>query len=153
MKQLIRHDILVMAFIFGAISIFGVNCTKDTTNAQKDGSTGLVSSCGEKLDASTVLGLIRNDHDAVDDKITLICYHYAQAIRQLAKNQTHLCYMVNAMIAADDTGVSLADLAQGNSTFAQALNAQLRSSVNTDTGIYPKGTEQPSPIYKRSLPR
>lgn len=150
MKRFSRYGIPAVTLLFIAVSLFVVNCKKsafEPTSAESLG-VGLVSSCGDTLKANTVLGLVRNDHDPVDDKITLIQYHYALAIRQLAKNPTHRCYMVNAMLA--DTvigsgGASLLELAQGNSSFAEALNAQLRGSVNTNSTIYPRGTEQPEP--------
>ena len=68
MKRFSRYGIPAVTLLFIAVSLFVVNCKKsafDSTEADSLG-VGLVSSCGDTLKASTVLGLIRNDHDAVD---------------------------------------------------------------------------------------
>lgn len=128
-----------------AIGLFSVACEKELINAggqaELRSTATLVPSCDDPLDASTVLGLIRTPDDPSNDRVNLILYHYAQAIRVVAQNPTHLCYMQDLMIADTSRfGVSLYTLAQDNETFAQALNIALRQSM-FENDIYPKGEE------------
>jgi hypothetical protein len=128
-----------------AIGFFSVACEKELINAggqaELRAPSTLVPSCDDQLDASTVLGLIRTPDDPVNDRVNLILYHYAQAIRVVSQNPTHLCYMQYLMIAdTNQFGVSLYTLAQGDEAFAQALNMALRQSM-FENDIYPKGEE------------
>ena len=89
-----------------------------------------------------MLELIRTPDNPTNDRINMMLYHYAQAIRVVAQNPTYLCYMETPMIAdTGGIGVSLYALAKGNSSFAQALNAALRQSMS-ENNIYPRGVQQ-----------
>jgi hypothetical protein len=152
MKQINRFGFAAGVTIFIGIAIIMANCKKNTLEpptAENVIVPGFASSCGEALAANTVLGLIRNDHDPIDDKITLIQYHYAQALRQLMKNPIHRCSIVNAISSGTDpNGISLHTFAQGNTNFAAALNTELRHSINATSSenIYPRGASGESGI-------
>jgi hypothetical protein len=140
---------LAAALLFGGILFFSflTSCEKDTSpSTGKEGdlpeSGTLIPSCSDPLAANTVLGLIRTPDDPNNDRLNMMLYHYAKAIRVVAQNPTHLCYMETPMIADVGTiGVSLYTLAQNNASFAQALNAALRQSMS-ENNIYPKGDVQ-----------
>jgi len=136
--------LLLVAGVFTFLALTG--CEKDNvTGSQKIGgspeSGTLIPSCADPLAANTVLGLIRTPDDPINDRINMMLYHYAQAIRVVAQNPAHLCYMETPMIAdTGGIGVSLYALAQNNATFAQALNNALRQSMSLNN-IYPRGEE------------
>ena len=148
-QQSSRQTASIASLLFGSFILFATlaGCEKDTTTgSQKGGGTPesgtLIPSCGDPLAGNTVLELIRTPDDPTNDRINMMLYHYAQAIRVVAQNPTHLCYMETPMIAdIGGIGVSLYSLAQGNSSFAQALNAALRQSMS-ENNIYPRGVEQ-----------
>jgi hypothetical protein len=124
------------------ISLFFVHCKKDPAakTATQDG-VGLVSSCGEPLTGSTVLDLIRDPDDVANDRMNLILYHYASALRTVLQDPALRCFVEEAAIASDNQGgVSMVALAQQNPAFLQAINNALRLSI-AGHDWYPKGVE------------
>lgn len=139
---------ILLVFIAGYILMTLNACKKEnlmnTTQAESastDGTT-MIPSCSDPLSAFTVLDLIRTPDEPVNDRINMILYHYAQALRVLTQSPTHRCYLESAMMAdTGGVGISLYSIAQENSSFAQALNMALRQSMATYE-IYPRGVEE-----------
>jgi hypothetical protein len=88
-----------------------------------------------------VLDAVKDPEDATNDKINMILYHYAQAVREAAKNPTYRQYMLSALTVNNEPQTaSLLNLAQGNASFANFLNSKLRQSIS-ETNVYPMGVE------------
>jgi hypothetical protein len=71
----------------------------------------------------------------------MILYHYAQAVKEAAKDPVFRQYLVNSLTVNNQAKApSLLTLAQGNASFSAFINTKLRQSM-TDKNIYPKGVE------------
>ena len=140
---------LLIAGVFTFFTFAG--CEKDTSGNQ--GGTPedqyLTPSCDNSCDEcdagrcypKTVLDAVKDPGDETNDKINMILYHYAQAVRDAAKNPTYRQYMLNALTVNNEAKTaSLLALAQGDASFANFINAKLRQSIS-EKNVYPRGVE------------
>jgi len=146
---------LIASFLgLGAISFFVItSCQKEKapifagqesseTPALTPSCEDFCSECGDDpCSPRTVLEAVTTPDDAANSQVNMILYHYAQAVREAAKNATYLQYMMGAMTVSNEgVSVSLLTLAQNNSSFASFINGKLRQSMS-DNYIYPRGVE------------
>lgn len=142
----------IFLLLAGAFTFFTfTGCEKDTV-AGRGGTPEdqyLTPSCDKSCDEcdegrcypKTVLDAVKNPGDPTDDRINMILYHYAQAVKEAAKNPTYRQYMVNALTVNNEAKTaSLLTLAQGDASFANFLNSKLRQSISEKT-VYPRGVE------------
>lgn len=142
----------VFLLIAGFFTFFTfTSCEKDTTANRGSTPEGpyLTPSCAESCDEcdegrcypKTVLDAVKNPSDATDDRINMILYHYAQAVKEAAKYPAYRQYMLNALTVNNEAKTaSLLTLAQGDSSFANFLNSKLRLSIS-EKSVYPRGVE------------
>lgn len=144
-SHILASTIFLLTASFFTFAIFS-GCEKD--NAARE-EQYLTPSCSESCDdcdegrcyPRTVLDAVRDPEDATNDKINMILYHYAQAVREAAKNPTYRQYMLSALTVNNEPqAASLLNLAQGNASFADFLNSKLRQSIS-ETNVYPMGVE------------
>jgi hypothetical protein len=152
-KNLNRFVVLTLALTFGVVvtTFLVSSCTKEGKPTLTEGevSSTLVPSCDDycsecnsgHCDPKSVLEAVNTPDDQENDRVNMILYHYAKAVKEAAKNPTYRAYMLNAM-TVNNQGVSpsLLTLANGNTAFATFLNDKIRSSVSAET-VYPKGVE------------
>ncbi|MBX2892687.1 MAG: hypothetical protein KF734_17290 [Saprospiraceae bacterium] len=144
-----RHIVASTIFLFIAgfftFAMFA-GCEKD--NAARE-EQYLTPSCSDSCDdcdegrcyPRTVLDAVKDPEDATNDKINMILYHYAQAVREAAKNPAYRQYMLSALTVNNEPqAASLLNLAQGSAPFADFLNSKLRQSIS-ETNVYPMGVE------------
>lgn len=86
-----------------------------------------------------VLDGVKDTSDIENNKVNMILFHYAQAVREAAKNPTYRQLMENAL-TNNGKGVttSLLTLASMNASFGNFLNSKLRQSMS-ENNIYPRG--------------
>ncbi|MCU0345780.1 MAG: hypothetical protein MUC59_02475, partial [Saprospiraceae bacterium] len=134
----------MIALTFMALALFVWSCQKEeaAANGFEKGGTLKNPSCAEDQPTSaTVLELMENPDDGADTRINHILYHYAQAVRQAMENPTKRCELVNAMLAAGEEGVlSLKEYATTNTSFATALNEDIKESIG-ENNVYPRSVE------------
>ncbi len=152
-KNLNRFVVLTLALTFGVVvtTFLVSSCTKEgkPTLAEGEVLSTLVPSCDDycsecnsgHCDPKSVLEAVNTPDDQENDRVNMILYHYAKAVKEAAKNPTYRAYMLNAM-TVNNQGISpsLLTLANGNTAFATFLNDKIRSSVSAET-VYPKGVE------------
>ncbi|MDO8366580.1 MAG: hypothetical protein Q7T20_07290 [Saprospiraceae bacterium] len=141
------------AMFFAIFAVFIIpSCKKETTNLEikasdRDGEDILTPSCEDYCSEcgddvctpSTVLEAITDTGDASNNKVNIILFHYAQAVREAAKNTTYRQYIENALTVNNvGVSVSLLTLSDNNSSFATFLNSKLRQSMS-ENNIYPRG--------------
>ncbi len=152
LKTRFLHLALTALFfaIFAAFII--VSCKKETAKLEIKASDrseetmltpsceDYCSDCGDDVcTPGTVLEAITDTGDAQNNKVNMILFHYAQAVREAAKNATYRHYMETALTANNvGVSVSLLTLASNNSSFATFLNSKLRQSMS-ENYIYPRG--------------
>ncbi len=134
------HRLLLTTVAFLLAGGLILSCQKEnlTRYDQHDSQSELRSACLDQNSCSTILCYLEDDEDSENEKINMILYHYAKAIRDIASDSQFLCLMVNAML--EDTfaiGVSLPALAENNTSFRNAVNAALKASMSEED-IFPK---------------
>lgn len=141
-------------FVIGTVAFLTItSCEKEKSSTfsgqETNANTPLTPSCenpcsdcgDDACTPKTVLEAVSDTGDLENHKVNMILYHYAQAVREAAKDATLRQYMLNAMTVNNQgVSVSLYTLAQGNTTFASFINAKLRQSMS-ETNIYPRGVE------------
>lgn len=144
------HHLFFLIPVMFLMSLF-IGCEKDSGKDDTGVTPGqfLLPSCDQSCDEcdagrcypKTVLDAVKDPYDATNDRVNMILYHYAQAVREAAKDPFYRQYMLNALTVNNQPKTaSLLTLAQGSSPFANFLNAKLRQSIS-DKYIYPRGVE------------
>jgi hypothetical protein len=154
MNNFFRFSLLPSVLIAMSLGVlfFITSCEKEKsspTGGQESETTPLLPSCNDYCsdcgdDACTprtILEAVTDTIDPENHRVNMILFHYAQAVREAAKNSTLLQYMTGA-VTVNNVGVSasLHTLAQNNSTFASGINYYLRQSMSANN-IYPRGVE------------
>lgn len=158
MKHFLKNRFFHLALGALFLAVFAVftivSCKKETANleikaADDRGSQDILtpscedycSDCGDKdvCAPSTVLEAVTDTGDASNNKVNMILFHYAQAVREAAKNATYRQYMENELTDNNlAVSVSLLTIAGNNSGFATFINSKLRQSMS-ENNIYPRG--------------
>jgi len=117
-----------------------LSCQKENlTRNDRNTPTGLRSACLDEDYCEDILCYLEDEEDLENEKVNMILYHYAKAVRDVAADSEYLCLMVNAMLEDTFTiGVSLPALAEDNVTFGDAINSALKESISEED-IFPKG--------------
>jgi hypothetical protein len=141
-------------FAIGTVAFLTItSCEKEKSSTfsgqETDANTPLTPSCenpcsdcgDDACTPKTVLEAVSDTGDLENHKVNMILYHYAQAVREAAKNPTFLQYMTVGMTVNNQgVTVSLHTLAQNNASFASFVNYNLRQSMAANY-IYPRGVE------------
>jgi hypothetical protein len=113
------------------------SCAESCAECDANISDGGKGKCFPK----TVLEAVTDPNDASNNRINMILYHYAQAVKEAAKDPVFRQYLINSLTVNNEAKApSLLTLAQGNASFATFVNAKLRQSM-TDKNVYPKGVK------------